>query len=459
MRLAQVFDRFVQKAPAAVMIRAAMENILAPERLNQIFLDTAQRQYTRDLAFSAVATLMSEVVMRSRPTLYAAFRGYEDELPVKHKCVYNKVNGIEPSVSAALVRQTALDMAQVIESMGGQLSAPLPGFNLKILDGNHLSASEHRIGALRDLPGAALPGRVVVVLDPVLMLAVDAFPIDDGHASERTVLPQVLQTVVAGDLWMGDRNFCTRDFALGIAARGAFFLIRQHAQNLPLELVGERKHVGRSESGEVFEQTALVRSPDGQVLTLRRITVELFKPNRDGDRVLHLLTNVPGEKAEAITLANLYRQRWTIENAFYELTVELACEVNTLGYPPAALFGFCVALVCYNIFSVVQAALRAEHGAERIAHELSSYYLVDQVGGAWQGMLIAIPEADWQQAFARLTTSELALTLRELARQVNLTRLRKSRRGPKKPKPKIKKTSHHFSTAKVLPGYLSRKRC
>jgi hypothetical protein len=459
MRLAQVFDRFVQKAPAAVMVRAAMENILAPERLDQIFVDTAQRQYARTLAFSAVATLMAEVVMRSRRSLYAAFRAYEDQLPVKHKCVYNKVNGIEPQVSAAMVRRTAWEMAEVIESMGGQRPALLPGFRVKVLDGNHLSASEHRIGALRDQPGAALPGRTVVVLDPRLMLAVDEFPIEDGHASERTVLPQVLETVQPLDLWLGDRNFCTRDFALGIAARGAFFLIRQHAQNLPLDLVGERTHVGRSETGEVFEQTALARAADGSVVTLRRITVELFKANRDGDRVLNLVTNAPSERVDAITLADLYRQRWLIENAFYELTVELSCEVNTLGYPSAALFGFSLALVCYNIFSVVQAALRAEHGSERIANELSSYYLVDHVAGAWQGMLIAIPEAEWQEPFASLTASELGIALRELASHINLTKLRKSHRGPKKPKPKIPKTPHHFSNAKVIPGYLSRRNC
>lgn len=459
MRLAQVFDQFVQKVPAAVMVRATMENILAPQRLDRIFEETALRQYTRELTFTAVTTLMSEVVMRSRPTLYAAYRAHEGQLPVKHKCVYNKINGIEPQVSAALVRRTAADMAQVIESMGGRRPDPLPGFHLKILDGNHLSASEHRIGALRHRPGAALPGRTVVVLDPALMLAVDEFPIEDGHASERTVLPQVLETVQPRDLWLGDRNFCTRDFALGIALRGAFFLIRQHAQNLPLELVGERKLVGRSETGEVFEQTALARCADGQVVTLRRITIELFKANRDGDRVLHLVTNVLSDEVDAITLADLYRQRWLIENAFYELTVELACEINALGHPPAALFGFSVALVCYNIFSVVQAALRAAHGTERIANELSSYYLVDQVAGVWEGMLIAIPDAEWQEPFASLTAPELGKALRELASKVNLHRFRKARRGPKKPKPKTKKTSHHFSNAKVIPGYLSRRQC
>ncbi len=334
--LAQVFDRFVQKAPAAVMVRAAMESILSPERLNAIFEDTAQRQYARTLAFSSVAAMMSEVVMRSRPSLYAAYRAYEDQLLVKHKCVYNKVNGIEASVSAALVRRTAAQMAEVIESMGGQCPDRLPGFHIKILDGNNFAASEHRIGALRDRPGAALPGRTLVVLDPRLMLAVNEFPIEDAHASERTALPQVLQTVEPDDLWIGDRNFCTRDFALGIAARGAFCLIRQHAQNLPLELVGERRHIGRSETGEVFEETASARGADGQVVTLRRITVELFKADRDGNRALHLVTNVPSDRVDAITMANLYRGRWLIETAFFELTVELGCELNTLGYPSAA---------------------------------------------------------------------------------------------------------------------------
>ena len=33
--------------------------------------------------------------------------------------------------------------------------------------------------------------------------------------------------------------------------------------------------------------------------------------------------------------------------------------INTLGYPKAALFGFCLALVAYNMLAVVMAALRS----------------------------------------------------------------------------------------------------
>ena len=88
----------------------------------------------------------------------------------------------------------------------------------------------------------------------------------------------------------------------------------------------------------------------------------LDKPTRDGDGEIHILTNLPKKAARAKTVADLYRKRWTIETAFQELEATLDGEINTLGYPKAALFAFCVALVSYNLMSVIKAALRAVHG-------------------------------------------------------------------------------------------------
>ena len=84
----------------------------------------------------------------------------------------------------------------------------------------------------------------------------------------------------------------------------------------------------------------------------------LDKPTRDGDGEIHILTNLPKKVARAKTVADLYRKRWTIETAFQELEATLNGEINTLGYPKAALFAFCVALVSYNLMSVIKAALR-----------------------------------------------------------------------------------------------------
>jgi IS4 transposase len=114
-------------------------------------------------------------------------------------------------------------------------------------------------------------------------------------------------------------------------------------------------------------------------LTARRITIELDKPTKDGDWEIHILTNLPVEEADALTVASLYADRWTVETAFQHLTEDLRCEINTLGYPRAALFGFCLALVAYNAVSVVKAALRAAHGKEFVQEQLSMYYVTLEV--------------------------------------------------------------------------------
>ena len=61
-------------------------------------------------------------------------------------------------------------------------------------------------------------------------------------------------------------------------------------------------------------------------------------------------------------MAVTYGTRWTVEGAFQTLTDVLRCEVETLGYPRAALFSFAVAVLAYNTYAVVQASLRPRTG-------------------------------------------------------------------------------------------------
>src|SRR5262249_16150699 len=156
-------------------------------------------------------------------------------------------------------------------------------------------------------------------------------------------------------------------------------------------------------------------------------------------------------------VANLYRRRWTIETAFQELEATLNGEINTLGYPKAALFAFCAALVSYNVLSTVKAALRAVHGAEGITDGFSGYYLADEVRMGCRGVVRAIPKGGWVE-YQEMSPEELAAVLVTWARTVPLSEYRKSHRGPKKPKPT--KTSgakiKHVATAKILKA---RKKC
>jgi len=134
--------------------------------------------------------------------------------------------------------------------------------------------------------------------------------------------------------------------------------------------------VGRIETGRVYEQSMEITDPKtGATLAIRRITVKLYQPTRDGDTELHILTNVSKKAGNALKLAELYAKRWTIETMFQELTETLTCEIKTLGYPKAAGFAFCLALVVYNGISVIKAALRSVHGTDTVEENVSGYYL------------------------------------------------------------------------------------
>src|SRR3954469_14767638 len=451
MILSDVFERFGQGAPLAVMAQGIMENALNPAILDQLFEDVARKQFTHKLLFSTVVDLMSVVVCRIRPSIHAAFQARAETVGATVDAVYDKLDGTEPAVSAALVQTVAARLVPVVEAMGGGRADWLPGYRVRILDGNHLPGTEHRLKELRTTRVGALPGHALVVLDPRLMLATDVVLCEGGHAQERSLLGQVLEFVAGKDLWIADRNFCTTDFLFGIARRDGFFVIRQHASTLHWEFVGKRRACGRIETGKVFEQTIRATDDTGEILFLRRVTVLLDQPTRDGDTELHLLTNVPAKDARARVIADLYRRRWTIETAFQELEATLHSEINTLGYPKAALFAFCVALTSYNVLSTIKAALRSVHGEDVVAEQVSGYYVANEIKRVHDGMMIAIPEDEWV-VFHDRTPEEMAEVLVRLAKAVRLPKYRKNTRGPKRPQPakqsgaKIK----HVATSRIL---------
>lgn len=451
MILSDVFDRFVQDAPLSVMARGIMENVLNPQILDQLFEDVAEKQFTNKILFSTVVDLMSVVVCRIRPSIHAAFQARAETVGASVDAVYDKLDGTETVVSEALVHEVAARLTPVIDAMGGGRAEWLPGYRVRILDGNHLPGSEHRLKELRTIRAAALPGHALVILDPRLMLATDVILCEDGHAQERSLLDRVLALVVDKDLFLADRNFCTTDFVFGIARRNGSFLIRQHASTLHWEFAGKRRACGRIDTGKVYEQTIKATNDEGEILILRRVTVVLDQATRDGDTELHLLTNVPAKDARARVIAGLYRNRWTLETAFQELEAILHSEIDTLGYPKAALFAFSVALVSYNILSALKAALRSVHGEEKVAEEVSGYYIADEIQMTERGMMVAIPEDEWV-VFRDLGPAEMAEVLVSLARAVSLPKLRKHPRGPKKPQPKKKSGAKikHVATAKLL---------
>ena len=451
MLLPRIFSAFMEQSPVSVMGRAILEFALPPEKLDELFAEHSVRQYEDQLLFSTVVEVLALAVAGARKSVNASYETLREKVQVSVTSLYNKLKGTELAVSQALVRHMAQQLAPLIEALGQARPSPLPGLRVKILDGNHLAGTEHRLKEARRLNSQPLPGQALVVLDPQRMLLGDMFPCEDAYAQERSLLSAVLETIQPQDCCVADRNFCTTDFLFALAEREACFVIRQHGSTLQgKRLVGERWYAGDCPGGQVFEQALEIDdSRSEKTLLVRRITVVLAESTRGGEQEIHLLTNVPASVAGAVIIGGVYRDRWTIENAFQELEQAVASEINTLCYPKAALLCLSVGIVLYNTLSALKAAIRAEHPA---APPLSGYYLAEEIAAVYTGMMIAIRRSVWSKTFRSLTPRQMAASLRNIAARVNPHRFRKRTRGPKKkPPPRTGGfREKHVSTARLL---------
>jgi hypothetical protein len=457
MILDPVFERFISASPLTVMARATIEHALNAPALDALFEEHARRGYTRHLLFSTTVDLMSLVVCGQLPHIKAAHHHILQRVPVSLKSVYEKLQHIETDVSAALVRAVAARCGALIGALGGAAPGLVPGYRVKIIDGNHLAATQKRLKVTRGHSAGPLPGMCLAVLDAGAMLVCDVICCEDGHTHERALIDRVVSLIEPGDVWIGDRNFCTVDFMAGASGRAGCFVVRRHGR---LKIRAPGAFGAEVEAARGWVRACAVRvGPEGQELAMRLVVVRLKQPTQDGDEEVEILTNLPAEVASAVRVSELYLSRWKIEGAFHELTMSLNCELNTLGYPRAALFGFCVAVVAYNVLSVLKASLRAVHGAEKVRTAVSGYYVALEWSVVYPGMMVALPDERWT-CFGTMSDVELAGYLRAWSSAVNLKKFKKSAPRPptKRKPPRIKDRSTHLSTAQLLNAAKEQKR-
>jgi len=135
----------------------------------------------------------------------------------------------------------------------------------------------------------------------------------------------------------------------------------------------------------------------------------------------------------------------------------LSGEINTLGYPEAALFSLSCAYMAFNILQCLRWTLEASHpmnqstqrkqvpaikeqstdapstNKERsTAVEISLYYIADDVAHTMRGLDAVLSHAD-REFFRALTPKELAITLRTPAIMVPMHKYTKRRKNPRPP--------------------------
>lgn len=450
--IVDVIKRFSKRAPAAMLFRGLFARVFSDECMDQIFRDHKERQLESPVLFSSLIQLLAPVVYGSKPSVHASYQEREDQLGVSKQAVYDKLQGVEPAVAGALVGVPAAELAQVLAKAKATKPDSVPGYHTFVIDGKRLDGTEHRLEETRRIKSAPLPGTVLAMLDTRLEMFVDVVCDPDAYACERKVVLALLERLAKGALYLADRNFCDGPLISRFLRAETFFILRHHARSPRWRKVpGLRlRKLGKDgRGGTVYEQEIEVFLPDDSWYRLRRITVKLVEPTRDGDTELHLLTNLP-TAVSAIVVADAYGERWTIETCLGHVAQSLNAEINTLAYPGAALLCFCLGLVLFNMISALKSLL-LRFSTASVKPELSYYYLALEIAEARLGMEIAIDAAYWKQC-AKKTLAEFLLWAQSISEDANLQRYRMHRRGPKRPPPKRAsgKRRAHVSTHRIL---------
>lgn len=430
---------FIRRAPLAVLVRSCLEWLIDDATLERLFEQTAEQQYTRELTLGFMVDLMLDVACGIQPSAGAALKAYREEMKASRQAFYGKLNRMEPAVSAAIVKHVA-DLAHtVIAQLPVRGDEPIFGYRARVVDGTYMGGrTEHRIKPLRKTNSAGLTGMALAVFALSSRTVCQVILEEDAYTQERALLDQV--EIDAGEVWIGDRNFCVRSFLLRIHRAQSTFVVRWHGSSCPYEEIEPLHAVPHSKQGALEHHVWLQDPQTLEWLKVRRIVLPLAKPTRHGDTELILVSDLP-DNVDADELCDLYRDRWKIETHYQRLTEQLHSEPDGLNHPRAALFAFAMAVTAGNALAVVQQALQGQHGRQAV-QEMSYYQVVLELAQTWTGMAIAVPCDQW--GFVRQYTPEqLARWLGSIAKLVPMAHYRRNQRGPKKPQPKRQSGKHH----------------
>jgi hypothetical protein len=171
-----------------------------------------------------------------------------------------------------------------------------------LVDGSTLEALFRKLKALEELPRGTLAGKICTVLDLASRLPRYVWFTEVAQAHDTNFLEQILKVSGKGTLWIFDRGFYDFGFFEQVIARGAAWITRSKS-NLSYRV------------SQVLEQSEFIRDRlvriEGCRYPLRLIEV------RFGRQWYRYVTSVIDPAVlPAAVVADLYRRRWRIEEAF-----------------------------------------------------------------------------------------------------------------------------------------------
>lgn len=174
-------------------------------------------------------------------------------------------------------------------------------------DGSTLEALFRKLDSLQDTPAGHLAGKICLVIDLMRQLPVEIWFSEEARAFDTRFIPDLLGLVSEKTLLILDRGFYDFQFFADLTAKGTHFITRLK-QNAKIEVVKWLTNTPNVKDLIVHLGTGQNGAP---ILTVRVVEIRFER------QWFRYVTSVLDPAIlPPFVVADLYRRRWRIEDAF-----------------------------------------------------------------------------------------------------------------------------------------------
>ena len=475
------FDaQLLARLPLAQAAIELFDHVLDDELCDAVFDAHRGRCYQDALRFATLVRVMREALMLHGGSANRAIADAVDDgrLECAASGVYRKLANLPPDLSQAFLRRGTQRLTALAADGDGAartLAACFDNLDVIVIDGKQLKKAAKRLLATRAFTSGSLLGaKLLVALSLRSGLAVAMNASEDGEGNDVPLVGGLLEQLEAlrggggggGDgvatvatrpfLFVADRQFADLNIpALFTAHDGDHFLLRCQ-KTLTFQPDPSRPaQSGVDEAGRPFTQAwGWIGSTEDKRERVRRRYVRritLTRAGADEDDII-LITDLLDDVAyPALDLLGLYRLRWTIEQAFQQVTEVFALDKLIGASPRGIIFQGALCLLIYNLTLTIKGYVAGAGqqqasavSTENLFYDLSRELIAWSVLGGGGGALSLPPPAPRQSAAMRDRLRTL------LGGRWNKRWLKKADKRPRKPKEKRPLPGGHASVYKLM---------
>ena len=338
----------------------------------------------------------------------------------------------------AVLRRLAYDVAD-----GSERSIPnewrWKDRDVKMVDGTTMSAPDTKANQAEypqhtaQKKGLGFPiVRMVVLLSlaTAMVSGMALGPYSGKETGETALLRELFKRLVAGDILLGDRYYCSYFLITLLLELGVDIVTRQHQLRTTDfrqgERLGKRDHLviwPRPAKPDWMDQATYDRMPES--LRVRELEVRVEQPGFRTAALVIVTTLTDAETYTSEDLAELYHQRWLVELDIRAIKVTLGIDVLRCKWPEMVRREIWTALLAYNL--IRKTMLESAKSASKSPRQLSFTAALQKIAASW----VTLPLLDVSTAAAVIDAHVSHLESHQVGHRPNRVEPRAIKRRPK----------------------------